>query len=184
MNEKYNLENRLLVAMPSLKDPHFAHSVVFVCEHTENGAFGIAINIPLHATLGEILKQIDIQAISDEIIRQPVVMGGPVSQEQGFIIYTDQEDLSKGEFNITVSSSKEMLQKIADGDGPLHNVVSLGYASWGGGQLEQEIIDNYWLIAPPDPRVIFDLPFVDRWRAAAALVGVDFDRMSTDVGHG
>lgn len=184
MRETSTLTHRLLVAMPSMKDPNFFHGVIYIFEHNESGAVGIAINIPLQATLGDVLKHLQIPIRNSEIANQTVVMGGPISKDQGFVISCDEDLLAiDGDYQISISSSKEVLQDLADDHGPKHSLVAMGYASWGSGQLEQEIADNFWLIAPPDPRVLFEVPYTDRWKMAASLVGVDFDRLSPDVGH-
>jgi len=180
-----NLENQLLVAMPKLHDPNFFQSVVYLCEHNANGAIGIIINIPLQIKFNDVLQhlKITVEKASEQDI--PILMGGPVGKDQGFIIYTDAAEFAVNEkIKIGVSSSKKMLLELSNGDGPKHALIALGFASWGGGQLEQELANNYWIIAPADPRLIFSTPFEQRWRKAAALVGVDFHRLSWDVGHG
>ena len=182
-----SLKHWLLVAMPTLSDPNFQQSVIYLCEHDDEGAMGLIINKPLRITLGEVLSQLDIHTDHKLINSHPVLMGGPIAQEQGFVLHQGEqpfrEDITNPETGITVSSSKEILIHYAKGEGPDTILVTLGYTGWSKGQLEQELATNSWLIAPAKEDIIFKTPFNQRWRAAAALVGVDFDKLSSEIGH-
>jgi len=181
------LKNQLLVAMPSLTDPNFKHAVAYLFEHSELGSMGIIINKPMDINVGSVLKMLNIP-ISDQgaLDKFPVLRGGPVSREQGFIIHREA-DIGNGELaskrhHIVISASKEDLITINQNSFD-RVIMSLGYAGWGGGQLEDEIVRNDWLVAPLDPSIIFDVPYEQRWKAAAASIGVDFNKLIPDVGH-
>lgn len=179
------LKNHFLIAMPSLRDINFHQSVTYIYEHNDEGALGIVVNKPMRITLGDVFRQLSITTNDPKIEKFPVVLGGPIAQEQGFIIHRTKEfsmDALIENDEIAISTSKEVLESIAKGHGN-NIIVSLGYAGWSNGQLETELISNSWLVAPADPKILFDTPFEKRWRAAAALIGVDIDRLGTDVGH-
>ncbi|HGX92590.1 MAG TPA: YqgE/AlgH family protein [Candidatus Tenderia sp.] len=181
-----NLTNHFLIAMPQLADPHFSHTVTYVCGHTEEGAMGIVINRPLGMNLGEIFQHMNINTTDPQIRQQAVFVGGPLEPEHGFVLHQACRSwkntlLISDEISLTTSS--DILQDIAEGEGPSHSLVALGYAGWGAGQLEQEMGENSWLSAPAASNVIFDLPVEARWQAAATLLGVDLNKLSDEVGH-
>lgn len=179
-----SLRNTLLVAMPTLTDPTFHHSVVYLYEYNSNGAMGTIINKPLPVNLGEVLKHLEIPVTDEHVYEYKVLKGGPISQTQGFII---QRFVSPPEadadYDIVISGSKQNLIEVGKGNGLNDTIVTLGYAGWKAGQLEKEIAENSWIIAPVDVSIIFEVPFEQRWRKAAALAGIDVDRLSSDVGH-
>ena len=185
-----SLKNHLLIAMPTLNGSRFEQAVTYLCEHNEKGAMGIVINKPLlQMSLGDILKQLSIEFADEQIGNFPVLSGGPVAQEQGFLIHQSSKDIPgetvvDPEHDIVISASKDVLKSFVEGKGPPRILVSLGYAGWSIGQLENELKDNRWLLAPATPEILFETPYANRWRAAAALVGVDFRRLSYDTGHG
>jgi putative transcriptional regulator len=186
MNQPY-LKNYFLIAMPKLEDNTFHRAVVYIYEHNEHGAMGIVINKPMRITLGDVLKHLAIPVKDTSIGQQPVFLGGPVAQEQGFIIHparfhSEDTPIALSD-EVAVSTSKSLLQSIAQGDGPKEVIVSLGYSGWSAGQLESEIADNSWLIAPFNAKVLFHIPFEQCWHAAAATIGVDFNRLSGEAGH-
>lgn len=180
-------KNRFLIAMPTLNDPYFQQTVTLLFEHTEKGAMGLIINKPLEISLGEILQHLNIPLTHSELDKNKVMLGGPVASEQGFIIHTHPElcpgDIIDEKNKITVSASKEVLQNIVEKQ-PDNMLICLGYSAWKEGQLEQEIADNAWMLSNVDSDILFSMPYSDRWKAAAKLLGVDFDRLSSDVGHG
>lgn len=183
---KESFKNRFLIAMPTLNDPYFQQTVTLLFEHSEKGAMGLIINKPLDISVGEILQHLNIPLTNSVMDDNKVLLGGPVASEQGFIIHTHPElcpgDTIDEESRITVSASKEVLQSIVQ-QKPQNMVVCLGYSAWKEGQLEQEIADNAWMLSDVNLNVLFDMAFPLRWKASAKLVGVDFDRLSTDVGH-
>jgi len=186
MPEANYFSNHFLIAMPTLTDPYFAQAVLYICEHNENGAIGIVINHPLDLSLAEIFKQMDIKVENSTAKDSPVLCGGPVHPERGFVIHTPGGTWrSSLEMNseISVTTSRDILQAIAENQGPADAIITLGYASWTAGQLEQEIIDNFWITCPVSADVLFKIPFGDRWQAALQIIGVDIQRLSRDVGH-
>jgi len=186
MNKTESLSNHFLIAMPTLEDPNFHHTATYICEHDEDGALGLVINRPLNMCLGDILRHMDIEASSEEISSQPVFMGGPVQNDRGFVLHEPSgnwEATLRVTNDIGVTSSSDILAAIAAGKGPRRTLITLGYAGWGAGQLEQEIAANAWLSGPASPDIVFDTPYEQRWFAAAALIGVDLNLLSGDMGH-
>ena len=179
MSKITHLNSHLIVAMPWMSDPRFRQSVVYLHTHDDSGASGIIINKPTKTSINELFDQLDINTKSKSQTDRLVMLGGPVGREQGFILHSDKK-LTNG---INMSVSKELLTDIAQGDGPEDYLVALGYSEWKSDQLEDEIIDNHWLVAPCDYALIFKTPFHDRWKHAAELVGVDFTKLSQDVGN-
>lgn len=181
-----SLANQFLIAMPSLRDPNFFHTVTYICEHGDEGALGIVINRPLDLTLGEVLDHMSISLNQGEVATRPMFWGGPVQPERGFVVHDPPgtwESSLQITPNIAVTTSRDILTAIANGDGPGESIIALGYAGWGPGQLEKEISENAWLSGPADKKVLFNTPYERRWEAAAKLMGVDLHLISTDVGH-
>ena len=186
MSIAQSLSNHFLIAMPGLDDPNFHHTTTYICEHDENGALGVVINRPLNMQLGEILQHMDIGACSEEISSLQIYMGGPVQNDRGFVLHEpsgDWEATLKVTDSIGITSSRDILQAIAEGKGPKNAIVTLGYAGWGAGQLEQELAANTWLSGPASSKIVFETPSEDRWTAAAALLGIDLNLLSSDAGH-
>ena len=182
----FSLTNQFLIAMPSLDDPNFHGTVTLICDHGAQGAMGIIINRPLDINLGDVLAHMHLTAEQDGIAQRPVYMGGPVQTDRGFVIHTAaghwDSTLRIGDA-LQVTTSKDILAQLAKGEGPRQALVALGYAGWGAGQLEQELADNAWLCGPADLHILFDTPWQQRWKAAAALMGVDLSQLSDQVGH-
>jgi len=170
--------------MPQLNDPWFAHSVCYICDHNEDGSMGLVINKPLDMQLIEILKELKIDTSKPQ--DQPVLQGGPVSPEQGFILYHGQvktEQNMEIAPNINLTTSKEILEEIGQGQGPESMLICLGYAGWEAGQLEAEFTANSWLTIPADDELLFNTPSQDIARAAAKKLGVDINLLSGQSGH-
>lgn len=182
-----SLRNHFLIAMPSMADVNFYRSVIYVCEHTPEGAMGIIVNLPLNIELGDVLKNLSIEASSEQIVHLPVLAGGPIQQDRGFVLHrpTVQKWQSSLKLNdqLSITTSKDILASIAHNDGPKDHLIALGYAGWSAGQLEKEFEENAWLCAPLSPEIIFEIPCEQRWRAAAAMLGVEIDFMTKEVGH-
>lgn len=180
------LTDHFLIAMPALEDPNFSQTVTYVCEHNDEGAMGIVINRPTEVTLGELFDHMGLETHELRARDEVVLMGGPVKRDRGFVLHSPDERWG-GSLNISdqiaLSTSRDMLAAIAAGEGPEDSIVALGYAGWGAGQLEEEMGQNAWLSGPADPDVIFRTDHSDRWRAAAACVGVDISLLSSDAGH-
>lgn len=187
MLETTYLTNHFLIAMPNLADPNFFHTVTYICMHNEEGAMGIVINRPMEVDLGEILEQMNIEAEDPRANHLPIFDGGPVQRERGFVIHQPNRqwdamiNINK---NLAVATSRDIISAIATGTGPQQVLIALGYAGWGAGQLEQELVDNVWLSVPADHQIIFQTPPEQRWRAAAACMGIDLTLLSTEAGHG
>ncbi len=182
MSDAVYLNHHFLIAMPSIGDESFEKSVVYVYEHNENGAMGLVINKLLQVDLGSVLTHLDIPHEDSAVDKHPVLMGGPVGQEHGFIILKETPK-NEPQDQITISASKTTLMEIAGNKGPDEFIVTLGYSAWETGQLEDEIIANNWLIAPYDDEVLFDTPIEQRWRTAAAKIGVNVNHLSSKIGH-
>jgi putative transcriptional regulator len=190
MTDATCLTGHLLIAMPAMQDPNFVKTVTYICEHSDQGALGIVINRPLAMDLGTIFDQLELEPTDPDLARQPVLQGGPVHQERGFVLH-EPADPTGGEFDATlavtdairVTTSQDILTAMARGTGPKRALVALGYAGWGAGQLESELAQNAWLSVPASPQIIFDTPFEQRWRESARLLGIDLNVISSQAGH-
>ena len=186
MDPKDSLSNQLLIAMPGMADPNFITTVTLVCEHNADGALGIVINRPMEMNLGGLFDQLDLAETNEELASHPVLSGGPVARERGFVLHNTGptfESTVAVSPNIQLTLSRDVLDAMASGSGPDQSLVALGYAGWDAGQLEEEMLNNAWLTVPASPEVIFDVPFEDRWSVAAQSIGIDFSKMSPDAGH-
>lgn len=181
------LQNHFLIAMPSIADQNFYHSVLYLCEHNENGAVGIIVNRPTTITLMDVLADMKI-SVQDDIVKHiPVLYGGPVHQERGFVIHRPKGDWRStltATTDICITTSRDILEALAIHQGPTEVLVALGCTAWEPGQLEQELLANSWLNVPADPAIIFETPFELRYTEAAGKLGIDFTNLSGDVGHG
>ena len=180
------LGNRLLVALPSLHDPHFARTVAMVCQHDGEGAMGVVINRASEYTLGEVFRQMGIDSDDAGLNARPVLAGGPVHPERGFVLHDGGREwdstlaIADG---LYVTTSRDVLEAMARGEGPRQALVALGCAGWGAGQMEQEVVDDSWLLVPAMREVLFDLPLDQRWQAAAGSIGVDLAHYAGQSGH-
>lgn len=186
MTEKSSLKSQLLIAMPALQDPNFSRTVTYICEHGDHGAMGIVLNRPTDLRLADVLRHMEIEdglgAAGDQI----VYLGGPVEEERGFVLHTHTDPWDSTlaiTDHISITTSRDILEAMAHGEGPGQTLVALGYAGWGAGQLEQELQQNAWLSGPADQSILFDLPADQRWEAAARLLGVDVNLLSSEAGH-
>ena len=181
-----HLAEQFLIAMPALRDPNFARTVTYLCQHNEDGAMGIVVNRPMEITLGEILTQMDIEVAAAGLSDAPVYLGGPVQAGRGFVLHepADEWDSTlRVAPDIGITTSRDILVAMACGEGPKRSLVALGYAGWAAGQLEQELAENVWLSGPADRAILFDTSCDQRWRAAAQSIGVDITMLSADAGH-
>jgi putative transcriptional regulator len=186
MSENY-LNNQFIIAMPGLLDPNFHHTVTFLCQHTKEGALGIVINRSTEMKLGEIFKQMDIHAASLLASETPIYAGGPVQQDRGFVVHTKcgEWDMTMPvSDDISLTTSRDVIEAIAAGEGPEKFLIALGYAGWGEGQLEKEILNNSWLNTPYEQQILFDTPVSQRWNAAASQIGININQLTTPAGHG
>lgn len=174
-----SLKNRLLIAIPTLKDRNFSKTVVYLSQIDQDGAYGIVINKPSQATLSQVCERLKLPEPIPSVAQELVYKGGPVAREHGFILYPSDETPD----GLILSNALSMLESIAQGHGPKQFIVAIGYAGWGPGQLEAEIQRNDWVVAPAGHDVIFDTPVTSRWEAAAAQFGLDIKQLSSQVGH-
>lgn len=180
------LVNHFLIAVPAMDDPHFARGVTLLCEHNEHGAMGLLVNRVSDYRLGEVLEQMEISTELPRIAEDTVLVGGPVLPDRGFVLHDGGDEwpsTMRVAPGLAVTTSREILAAMARGDGPRRHLVTLGYASWAAGQLEQEIVENAWLTVPADQAIVFDTPIELRWQAAAKSLGVDLGRFAGYVGH-
>jgi len=180
------LANQLLIASPALSDPNFARSVALICQHDDEGAMGVVVNRPSEYTLGEVLRQMNLQAQDPQLAGQVVLAGGPVHPERGFVLHDGLrawESTMEVADGLYLTTSRDILEAMAAGDGPAHAIVALGCAGWGAGQLEYELGENSWLTAPADAELLFALPLERRWQAAGQRIGVDMTRLTDYSGH-
>ncbi len=180
------LKNHFLIAMPNLLDPNFSQSVTLICEHDENGAIGLVINRPTGIVLSELFHQLKIHCPAPEASNIHVMSGGPVSPENGFVLHRPlgdwQNTLSISD-ETGLTTSIDILDAMAAGTGPSESIITLGYAGWAAGQLEQELADNAWLTHPADSNMLFQTPREELWNAAAQAMGVDISLLSHEAGH-
>ncbi|MUG29157.1 YqgE/AlgH family protein [Aeromonas salmonicida] len=180
------LQNHFLLAMPSLSDPYFERSLVYLCEHNEEGAMGLVVNIPVDMSLDAMLTQLKLAPPASPDLKQPVLQGGPVHADRGFVLHSFRpgfnSTLQVGD-ELMVTTSKDILETLGTEQAPDHWLVALGYAGWSAGQLEQELVDGAWLVIPPNPDLVFKTPIHQRWQQAAASIGVNPIHLSSDIGH-
>jgi len=187
-----NLTNQFLIAMPGMADENFEGSVVYLCEHSPQGALGLVINKPIDIKLKSLFEKVELQLDRAELAEQPVYFGGPVQTERGFVLHPKVGEAAVSPYASTMSipgaslemtTSKDVLEAIAQGSGPAKLLVTLGYAGWSAGQLEGEISRNGWLTVDADPSIIFDTPVEQRYERAFQLLGVDPRMLSPEAGH-
>ncbi|MEJ2127558.1 MAG: YqgE/AlgH family protein [Woeseiaceae bacterium] len=181
-----SLTNQLLIAMPGMEDPNFSTTVTLICEHNDEGALGIVINRPLELKLAGLFEQLDVTDPDPGAADSPVVMGGPVGPERGFVLHNPggvYENSLAVSSDIQLTLSRDVIDAMASGEGPSKSLVALGYAGWEPGQLEHEMLANSWLNVPATPNIVFDMPFNQRWMSAAKTLGIDISRMTPDAGH-
>jgi len=180
------LKNHLLIAMPHMADPNFAHTVTYLVEHNEQGAMGLVINRPNGLNLADVLEQLRPETLPPAICQSlPIFSGGPVQTDRGFVLHPSgpqfQATVELGELALT--TSQDVLFAIADGFGPDKHIIVLGYAGWEAGQLESELIGNTWLTCAADPNILFDVPYDKRLEAAAARLGINLNLLTSQAGH-
>ena len=187
----HSFANHFLIAMPGMADDQFAGSLVFVCEHTPQGALGLIVNRPTNLSLGELFTKIDLPLHSEALTDRAVLYGGPVQPERGFVLHervhpegvTYASSLSVPQ-GLEMTTSKDVLEAVAEGAGPQQLLITLGYSGWGAGQLEDEIAHNGWLTVEADHSLLFDTPVEERYDRALGLLGITSAAWLTqDAGH-
>ncbi|TDO95554.1 YqgE/AlgH family protein [Marinomonas balearica] len=187
MNNTFqSLKNYFLISMPHLNDPNFEHTVVYLCEHTEEGAMGIIINRPSSIDFTELADHLGMKVEAPRLASEPIYVGGPVESERGFILHTSDKSWGNSlcvTEEINLSAALETLENIAVGNGPSSYRIALGCAGWDEGQLENEIANNDWLVCEADLDVLFNTPSDMQFSAATKVLGVDMTWLSPDMGH-
>ena len=182
-----SLKNHFLIAMPTLTDPYFKKSVVYLCEHDDEGAMGFIINFPVKLTVQELLDNVEtIQHQPDPPITNTVFLGGPLELERGFVLHSPLKDNSQSTTlneQLLMSNSNAVLSTLGTDNEPEKYIVALGYASWSSGQLEQEINDNHWLMIESENDIIFNTPVENRWNASLQRLGITPEQLTLSAGH-
>ena len=189
--ERSNFTNQFLIAMPGMGDESFAGAVVYLCEHTDKGALGLVINKPIDIKLKNLFEKVELTLDREDIAEEPVYYGGPVQTERGFVLH-ERLDADGDYYSSTLAipggalemtTSKDVLEALSNGNGPRKLLVTLGYSGWGAGQLEDEIKRNGWITVEAEPGVIFDTPVEQRYHRALSLLGIDPALLSAEAGH-
>ena len=186
MSGKRYLTDQFLIASPGLQDPNFARGVTLICQHDEDGAMGLTVNRLSDYHLGDVLQQMNIGTDLLAVSHIPVLIGGPVQPERGFVLHSPEcewESSLRVSDQLMVTTSRDILDAMAAGDGPKHAIVTLGYSGWTAGQLEGELIDNAWLTCESSTQILFETPVEQRWHAAARQLGIDLRLMTDYAGH-
>ncbi|GCB04078.1 YqgE/AlgH family protein [Ralstonia sp. SET104] len=181
-----NLTNQFLIAMPGMADSTFSGTVVYMCEHNERGALGLVINRPIDIDLATLFDKIDLKLEIHPLAEQSVYYGGPVQTERGFVLHDATGTYSSSlavPGGLEMTTSKDVLEAVAQGGGPHRFILTLGYAGWSAGQLEEEISRNGWLTVQADPAIIFNVPAEERFAAALNLLGINPAMLSGEAGH-
>jgi len=181
-----SLANHFLIAMPRMDDPQFHHTVIYICEHNDQGAMGLVINRSLNLELSAILHHVNVECDRTDVNRLPILWGGPANSDQMFTLHSAEQQWESTlalKDNLAMTTSKDILEALAAGKGPEKILITLGFAGWEAGQLENELLANIWLTAPADYNILFNLELDQRRNAAARRVGVDFTYLSDETGH-
>jgi putative transcriptional regulator len=188
--QSLQLADHFLIAMPSMLDPVFGGTVVYICEHNANGALGMIINRPTDLAMDVLFERLDLSleiTPHDQVMPPvPVLFGGPVQVERGFVLHAPLADYNSSltvSDDVSLTTSRDVLEAAAQGHGPRRLVVTLGCAGWGAGQLEEEILRNGWLTVRADPAILFDMPSAERFAAAMNLLGIDPTLLTGEAGH-
>tara|TARA_Y100001968_G_scaffold333651_1_gene397993 strand:- start:7086 stop:7649 length:564 start_codon:yes stop_codon:yes gene_type:complete len=186
MTHNTSLSNHFLIAMPSLHNSGFEHSLIYICEHHIEGAVGLMINRPLSISLNTVFEQMNITQFSAKRAHDPVLLGGPVQTERGFVLHRPSGQWRSSLFledSVTVTTSNDIIRAISIDEGPADSVVTLGYSSWQKNQLEEELLANKWLVCPYRAELLYEVPFHKRWEYAGLSIGVKMGQLSGIAGH-
>ncbi|MGC1183428.1 YqgE/AlgH family protein [Legionella sp.] len=181
-----SLANHLLIAMPSLHDPNFEKTVIYLCEHRKEGSVGLIINLPMQFSLSLVFEQLGIEPIRPEQNHFPLMFGGPVQPERGFVVHKQLGKWQSSLFlqdDVTVTTSNDIIRAMAANKGPKDVLVALGFSGWVSSQLEKEIRDNTWLVCPYRSEILYEVPFEERWDYAGTTLGIKMNQLSENIGH-
>lgn len=181
-----DLTDHFLIAMPAMVDSYFSRTLVYIAEHNDRGALGVIVNRPIDMSLGALLEKIDVPLEAQSFANLPVLFGGPVQTDRGFVLHRPvgqwQSTLPVNE-QVGLTSSRDILQSVARHGQPRDLMVTLGYAGWSAGQLEHELAQNAWLTVPAELRILFELPYEERLASALELLGVNLTNLADEAGH-
>ncbi len=185
--EPMDLTAKLLIAMPGMGDPRFERSVVFMCAHSPEGAMGLIINKPMvDLKLSELVEQLEIGdggCKRDRVVHY----GGPVEPGRGFVLHSADYSSAISTLEVDerfgMTATLDILEELAEGRGPRDAIMALGYAGWGPGQLEDEILANGWLTCEASAELVFATPDATKWEAALKTLGVDALTLSAAAGR-
>ena len=194
-----DLKHHFLIAMPGLEDETFARSVIYLCEHSPRGAMGLIINKPSDISMRLLFDKVELPLRREDLMQNPVGHGGPVQTERGFVLHDPLHDPLRSDKpeqegsayastltvpgGLEMTTSRDVLEALSSGAGPRRVLVTLGYASWGEGQLESELGENTWLTVAASAEVIFEVPMAERYDRALDLLGLKSWMLSPDAGH-
>ncbi|MGV3346608.1 YqgE/AlgH family protein [Enterobacteriaceae bacterium LUAb1] len=186
-----NLQHHFLIAMPGLQDPRFKRAVIYICEHSDEGAMGLIINKPIeNLSLKSVLQKMNIIPCTDsnypDNLNKPIFTGGPLAEDHGFILHSNQGTFNSSiriSDNTVITTSRDILESLGTDTQPDQVLVALGYCAWEHNQLEEELLENAWLTAPANSNILFHTPVNARWREAAKCIGIDIHKVTLDAGH-
>lgn len=186
MSTASSLTGNMLISMPTVKDQHFYQSVIYICEHQAEGSVGLIINRPLSFPLALIFEQLQIEPIRLQLSERPLLFGGPMQPERGFVIHKQSGQWLSSlnlHSDVTVTTSSDIIRAMALDEGPQDVLVTLGFSGWAEGQLDEELKENTWLVCPFSKELLYDVPFEKRWHYAGSLLGVNMNLLSIQGGH-
>ena len=186
MTFEMSLSNHLLIAMPSLRDLILSQTVIYVCEQHPHETIGLIINKPINYPINQVFEQLGMSVDVTVENNKPLMFGGLMQPQRGFVLHRPEGHWrSSLEINsdVTITTSNDIIRAIAHDRGPKDALIALGYLAWDEKQLEQEIMDNFWLVSPFKPELLYDVPFNDRWKEAGSLLGVNMDQLVPGSGH-
>jgi putative transcriptional regulator len=186
MDIRTDLRGSFLIATPTLTERTFRRSVILLCEHAEGGSLGVIVNKPLDLTVDKLLGYLELGPVPSSRGQQAVFFGGPVRPEGGLVLHSPPArwgSTIQVTPELCICYTRDILEAIARGEGPERYLVALGYAGWGPRQLEHELTENAWLLAPSRADLVFEAPVEERWRTAASLLGIEPGQLSDHVGH-
>lgn len=186
MSVSNSFANHFLIAVPWIEDPYMSHAVIYVCEHHQDGTVGLMVNRPMPFSLGFVFDQLKIQPTNMASNTFPILFGGPIQPERGFVIHRPFGEWRSSlalQDSVTVTTSNDIIRAIASNTGPNDALVTLGFSGWAENQLEEEIINNMWLVCPYKPELLYEVPFEKRWDYAGSLIGVKMNRLSSSFGN-
>ncbi len=186
-SEQGYLTGKILIAMPNMPDSRFSKSVIYLCAHSADGAMGLVINQTLPSVqFSELLEQLDLLPAEGVHSELPIHFGGPVESGRGFVLHSTDyicEGSMTVDQSVALTATIDILKDMAIGDGPKKKILALGYAGWGPGQLDQEIVDNGWLHTQADDNLLFELHNESKWERSIEKIGISPLMLSTEAGH-